>query len=143
MGQTIKRILFFFVMPVMFCAGIVLSISLPQPSYATNLHDLTTGAGTETHSVFELSGGGIYETGGRLIPFIGNLIGVTLGVLGVVMVILIILGGFEWMTAAGDDKKVKLAIDHLRNAIIGAIIIVSAWTITTFVLKAIGGAATQ
>ena len=74
---------------------------------------------------------------------IGSLIFVVLGFLGTLMIILMLYSGFLWMTAAGEDKKVKLAQDHLRNAVIGSIIILSAWTIATFVLNRISQAVTQ
>ncbi len=37
------------------------------------------------------------------------------------------------MTAGGDEKKIETAKKHLTSAVIGAIIIVSAWVITYFV----------
>ena len=56
-----------------------------------------------------------------------------LGLLGVIFIILILIGGYNWMTAAGDEEKVKKAKDTLQRAIIGLLIVVSAYAITYFV----------
>jgi len=71
---------------------------------------------------------------------IGNVIGVLLGFLGIVMVVLIIYGGFLWMTAGGDEAKVTKAKTIIRNAIIGIVIILAAYIITGFVIEQFGTA---
>lgn len=72
---------------------------------------------------------------------IANIIQVMLGMLGVVFVILIIYSGFSWMTSAGDPEKIKGAQGHLRNAVIGAAIVIGAQIITYWVLHNITTAA--
>ena len=110
---------------------------------AKNLHDTITGANTETGKIMKALGGATYEQSQSIILFIGNIIGVILGLLGVVMVGLIIYAGFLWMTAEGDKEKIHQGKEHLKNAIIGAILIMSAWTITAFIINALGGAASK
>lgn len=61
-----------------------------------------------------------------------------LGLLGIIFIFLMVLAGYHWMTAAGDEQKVTKAKDTLRTAIIGLVIIVAAYSITYFVLNAIG-----
>lgn len=63
-----------------------------------------------------------------------KLISVILSTLGVVFLILMIYGGYLWMTASGDEQKVTKAKNLITAAIIGVIIIVSAYTITFFVI---------
>ncbi|MFA4871729.1 MAG: hypothetical protein WC610_01565 [Patescibacteria group bacterium] len=65
---------------------------------------------------------------------IGAIVKVFLGFMGIVMVVLIIYGGFLWMTAAGDAKKVDNAKEILKSAVIGIIIILVAYAITAFVI---------
>ncbi len=65
---------------------------------------------------------------------IGNIISTVLGFLGVILLGYILYAGFLWMTAGGDSKKVETATTMIRNAIIGLLIIVAAYAITTFVL---------
>jgi len=74
---------------------------------------------------------------------IGLLISALLSVLGVIFLLLIIWAGFNWMTAAGDPKKVDKAKDILITSVVGLIILLSAYAISTFVInslaKATGG----
>lgn len=81
---------------------------------------------------------GLGETDPRQIA--ANIIRIVLAFLGVVAVILIIYGGFVWMTAAGNEERIKLAKKVLASAIIGLIIILSAFAIATFLLNRILGA---
>lgn len=55
--------------------------------------------------------------------------------LGIVAVLVILYGGFKWMTAGGDDGKVGEARKLIVNGIIGLIIILSAYAIATFVFN--------
>ena len=41
------------------------------------------------------------------------------------------------MTASGDEEKIKRAQHHVRDAIIGVVLIMSAWTISIFVLESL------
>lgn len=64
-----------------------------------------------------------------------RIINYSLGFLGIILVCLILYAGFTWMTAGGDPEKVGKAKRMIRNAIIGLVIILSAWAITTFVIS--------
>ena len=68
---------------------------------------------------------------------IGQLIRVLLGFLGVIAVVVILLGGFKWMTAGGNDEKVTEAKQLIIAGIIGLAIILSAFAIATFVISSI------
>lgn len=56
-----------------------------------------------------------------------------LGLLGVIFVILIIMAGFKYMTAGGNEEKVKQAVSQIKNAIIGLLIVLAAYSITVFI----------
>lgn len=64
----------------------------------------------------------------------GQIVGILLGFLGIVFVILIIYAGFKWMTAAGNEDKVKEARSTITRATIGLIIVIGAWAIWAFIL---------
>jgi len=68
---------------------------------------------------------------------IGSVIGVVLGLLGVVFMILLLYGGYSWMTAYGNEQKLTKAKDTIINAVIGLIIILAAYAISTFVINAL------
>jgi len=68
---------------------------------------------------------------------IGNLIRVFLGFLGIIAVVMVLLGGFKWMTAGGNEEKVTKAKSLLIAGVIGLAIILSAYAITTFVIDSV------
>ncbi|NCF74982.1 MAG: hypothetical protein GWO87_00630 [Xanthomonadaceae bacterium] len=61
---------------------------------------------------------------------IGNIIRVFLSFLGIIFFILVIYGGFIWMTAGGNNDKVETAKKIIINATLGLIIVLSAYVIT-------------
>lgn len=74
---------------------------------------------------------------GDLANTVGKLIGSALGLLGIILVVIIIYAGFLWMTAQGSEEKVKQAKLMIKNAIIGMILIFTAYAITNFVLSTV------
>jgi len=66
---------------------------------------------------------------------IGRIINVALSLLGVIVVIIIIYGGFLWMTAGGNEEKVADAKKWIFGGIIGLVIILSAYAIAQFVVS--------
>jgi len=65
--------------------------------------------------------------------FAANIVKTLLTLVGIVFVILIIYGGFIYMTSAGVEDKVKKSKKILTSAVIGIIIITSGYTITHFI----------
>ncbi len=64
---------------------------------------------------------------------IGSILAVALGFTGTIFFILVIYAGLMWMTAAGNEENIKKAQGVLKAAIIGLIIVLSAYAITKFV----------
>ena len=64
---------------------------------------------------------------------IGQIIGIILSFLGIIFFVLVIYGGFLWMTAAGSEEQVGKAKKIIVYAAIGIIIILSAYVITNFI----------
>jgi len=71
-----------------------------------------------------------------------SVIRVILGFLGIVAVVIILLGGFKWMTAGGNEDKVGEAKKLIIAGIIGLVIILAAFAIATFVLNSLLSATT-
>jgi len=67
-----------------------------------------------------------------LTQYVADIINVFFGLLGTIFIILMVYGGYTWMTAAGNSEKVSKAQNTLKVAIIGLIIIASAYAITYF-----------
>jgi hypothetical protein len=62
-----------------------------------------------------------------------NLINVLLGILGMIFLLLVLYGGFLWMTAGGNDDQAAKGRKIIGNGIVGLIVIFLAFAITTFV----------
>lgn len=69
-----------------------------------------------------------------------NLINWVLGILALIAVILVLIGGFRWMTAAGNEEKVDSAKKLLVAAVIGLVIIMAAWGISLYAIDILAGA---
>jgi tetrahydromethanopterin S-methyltransferase subunit G len=70
-----------------------------------------------------------------------GIINAFLTLLGIIAVILIVYGGFLWMTAGGNEERITKAKKILYNAAIGLIIIIMAYSITYFLIQRITQAA--
>lgn len=66
---------------------------------------------------------------------VGSIILTVLGLLGVIFVVLLTYGGFLWLSAAGEEDKVKKAQGLIVNAIIGLLIVIASYTIAYYVLQ--------
>ncbi len=87
------------------------------------------------------------QTNGNLIELIGRVINIGLGLLGVVFLCYLLYAGYLWMTAQDAADQIEKAKKHLKNSVIGLLIIVSSFAITNFILKLLaetqnGGAGT-
>jgi len=68
---------------------------------------------------------------------IARIINVFMGLLGIVAVVIILYGGFLWMTAAGNEDRVEKAKKLIVAGIIGLAIILSAYAIARFVVNSL------
>lgn len=66
---------------------------------------------------------------------VAKIIRIGFGLLGTIAVILVIYAGFLWMTAAGNQDKIQRAKDILKAAVIGLVIMLSAFAITSFIIS--------
>ncbi len=70
---------------------------------------------------------------------IQSVIGFLMGFLGIIAVLIILIAGFQWMTAGGDDAKVKKSQTMMIQGVIGLVIILAAWLIASFAITNIQG----
>jgi len=73
---------------------------------------------------------------------VGRIINVALGFLGVIAVVIILMGGFKWMTAGGNEDKVAEAKKLLGAGVIGLAIVLAAWAVASFIIGSIYNATT-
>lgn len=133
--QKIKTIFLTLFLIVFFCLFIA-----PSPTESKNLQDafkVTTEGNNDPLDKAASTAG--YDTKTISVePVIGLVIQIALSFLGVIFLILMIYGGFLWMTARGNEEEVKKAKNLIQAAIIGLIIVVSAYAISYFVIEALG-----
>lgn len=101
---------------------------LAESAFDTNLKNTAT----ETGHV-DSSGGGK-----SIDQVIQAVISTVLSFLGVGFLILMIYGGYVWMIARGNEQEVTKAKSIITNAIIGLIVVLSAYAISYFVVSSFG-----
>lgn len=69
---------------------------------------------------------------------IANIIRIALSLIGIILLVIIMYGGYLWMTAAGNEEQISQAKKTLTNATIGLIIILSAYAIVLFIMRMLG-----
>ena len=107
-------------------------VAIPFGALAPLAHaELVTGDTADNLDLVQVSSGlgdqPLEET-------LGMLINVLLGLLGIIFLVLVIYAGFLWMTAGGDEKAVAKAKSIMITAVIGLVILLSAYAISSFVL---------
>ena len=73
----------------------------------------------------------------NLMTTLNQIINVIIGIIGFIAVIVIILGGVQYTTSAGDSGKVKKAKDTIMYGIIGLVVALLAYYIVNFVLTSL------
>lgn len=73
---------------------------------------------------------------------IARIIRTAMGLLGIVAVVIILIGGFKWMTAGGNDEQTGEARKWIFSGIIGLAIILSAYALATYVINSLVTATT-
>lgn len=81
--------------------------------------------------------GGCGSGQGRIQSVIETIINILSAVGGIIAVIMIIIGGFKFLTAGGDSNSVSSARNTIIYAIVGLIVIAFAQVIVRFVLQKI------
>ncbi len=66
---------------------------------------------------------------------LGTIIQAFLSLLGIIFIFLMLIGGYHWMTAAGNQEKVDKAINTIKRAIIGLIIVVGSYAVWYFIFE--------
>ncbi len=112
-----------------FCLLLIAQTSSAQllESSGGALQNLTTN----TQQLGTASGLGKASIG----SIIATIIQAALGFLAAIFLVLMIIAGFQWMTASGNDAQVKKAVDTIKTAIIGLVIVLAAYAITYFIFK--------
>jgi heme/copper-type cytochrome/quinol oxidase subunit 2 len=68
-----------------------------------------------------------------------NIVRYLMTFLGIIAVVIILYGGFMWMTAAGNEDRVASAKKIISAGAIGLVVILAAFFIVTFVIQTTSG----
>ncbi|QQS60422.1 hypothetical protein IPN41_00335 [Candidatus Falkowbacteria bacterium] len=75
---------------------------------------------------------GINRAGSNPVEAVTNIIQWVLSFVGVLFLILMIYGGFTWMSSRGNQESIQTAQKIVGSAVIGLVIVLSAYAITLF-----------
>lgn len=126
MKKIIKRILPFFIAVIIVLPGLVLAQGVETGN--TNFLNNISGPAEVMQNTAHLGNASLSFT-------IAIIIKVILSLLGIIFLILMIFTGYRWMTASGNEEAVTKAKHTLKTSIIGLIIILAAFAITTFIFE--------
>ena len=71
-----------------------------------------------------------------------SIVNAMLAFLGVIAILIVLYGGFVWLTSGGNEEKVGEAKKIIAAGVIGLIIIFTAYAIATFVVGSLISATT-
>ncbi len=63
-----------------------------------------------------------------------KMINVVLSFLGLIALVVVLFGGFKWMTSGGNQENVATAKKILIAGLIGLVIIIISWGITAYII---------
>lgn len=70
---------------------------------------------------------------------VGNVIRLMFFIAGLYALVLLLLGGFEWVSSGGDDKKLSSARGKIINSIIGLVVMVAVLTLVILLEQVVFG----
>ena len=121
-----------YILTILITACIISPVLMPAPSHGLDLgQNIIKKAGDE-------AGYDVKNTNNTtLSKNIGRVISIVLSVIGVLFTVLMVYGGYLWMTARGKDEQIEKAKSVIMAAIIGIVITLGAYSISAFVVPRI------
>jgi hypothetical protein len=122
-----------------FCSLLLFNFSLTTVN-AQNLNDaFKVSDGGNKDNLDSLAAEAGYKTSSEVSLYknISDIINLSLSFLGVIFIILMIYGGWLWMSDQGNEDQVAKAKKIISAAIVGVIIIISSYAISWFIISAL------
>ena len=107
---------------------ILFQVFLASPVSAQLLNN-TAGLDSMTIETKNAAGLGDMSIG----QLVSSIIKIALGFLSIIFLVLIVMAGFKWMTAGGNEEQIKKSTATIKAAVIGLVIVLAAYTITYFI----------
>jgi len=124
-----KKILLFL------CLWLVVGWVFSASAHATILEDLDKlKTPLKAGGQIVVGGGDLATTGQELITKIFNL---AISVSGGVFLVMVLVGGVQYLTGAGNEETTSKAKRLMLDAVIGLLLVLAAWPIGTFIIDRI------
>lgn len=104
-----------------------------QSVFARSLQDATGGLGTVAE------GAGVSDKV-EVEEVVSNVIKTGLNIIGLLFFGLMFYGGFNWMSARGNESQIEKSKNTIIAAVIGLVVVLAAYAITALVGTFVGGA---
>ena len=78
-----------------------------------------------------------FQQGGDVRIFLAGLVQAALSLVGVIFFLMILYGGYLWLTAGGNEDQVKKGREFITRAVVGFMVTIGALIITRFVTELI------
>lgn len=142
MNTRTKKIISFIILTLLISI-ISFNFVLAKDSGGSTTKPTITSVKSSATSKLKTFGKAAYssETAKPLSETVGLIINSLLGLFGILLLLYLILGAYQWMMAGGDQNKVTKAKDTIKNAVIGLVIIVVSFAVANFVINALQTAA--
>lgn len=89
---------------------------------------------TGTNGLETNMNGGLNLSSKNPVDSVISIINLLISFLGIGALIIILIGGFKWMTSMGNQDSIKKAKSLLIAGIIGLVIILAAWGLARFIV---------
>lgn len=120
-----------------------LAIFSPLPSLAqtapsdTGIKELQSNLGSFGKGI------GFKEGDTDLKGRIAQIVNIALGMIGIVAVVFIIVAGYKWIIAEGNEEEIKKSKETIRNAVIGLLVVFISYIVVNFVVEQLTKATTE
>lgn len=109
---------------------LILSFLTLAPAVLADTIEDTTGLNETAGLGF---GQDIITSDTNLASLIGKIVGAGLALIGVIFFVIIVYAGISWIMAMGKEEKINEAKDMIVGAILGLVVVLSAYAVTAMV----------
>ena len=124
MKKYFKRLIY---ISIVFSVFLIFFPAQADSPFQNGINDAATQTGQTSSNFFTKSNTNLPQAIGAFMKVFFVL------VLGVAYFIWMIFAGITWMTARGNEEKIEKAKNTIKNATIGLIVALMAYTVTIFV----------
>lgn len=122
---------------ILIVLGMVIVLTLPSFLFVNMVQGQGSNIPSPSERVNTVAPGAGYTEANEttISELLGYAVNAFLGLLGVIFIILILIGGTRYMLASGNGEKAKDALNMIKHAIVGLIIVISSYAIWYFMLS--------